>query len=87
MPYLEDLVDRIRHRQPIGFKPDGIILTGGAILLKGLVSYFNQALKTKIKIINPWEKIIVPSVIKEKLIREGPSFAVAVGLALRGFEG
>lgn len=86
MPYLEDLSDRIQRRQPVDFQPDGIILAGGAILLKGLVEFFEKKFKVKIEVINPWKNIIVPSVLKQKLISEGPSFAVAVGLALRGLE-
>ncbi len=86
MPYLDDLVDRIKRRQAADFKINKVILTGGAVLLKGLKEYFGKKLNSEIEIINPWKEIAIPASLKDYLIYEGPSFAVAVGLALRGLE-
>jgi type IV pilus assembly protein PilM len=86
LPYFNDLVDRIKRRQPAGFKIDKVVLAGGAVLLKGLTEYFKEKLGVEIKIIDPWNKIAVPTSLKNILTKQGASFAVAVGLALRGLE-
>ncbi len=86
LPYFNDLVDRIKRRQPAGFKIDKVVLAGGAVLLKGLTEYFKEKLGVKVEIINPWGKIAVPASLKSALANQGASFAVAIGLALRGLE-
>ncbi len=86
LPYFNDLVDRIKRRQPVGFKINKVILAGGAVLLKGLIEYFKEKLGVEVKIIDPWNKINVPASLKNTLTKQGASFAVAVGLALRGLE-
>jgi len=86
IPYFDDLIDRIKRRQPAGFKIHKVVLAGGAVLLKGLAEYIKEKLGTEIEIINPWKEIVIPTSIQSILKREGPSFAVAVGLALRGLE-
>lgn len=86
-PYFDDIIDRVRRRQPAGFKISAMVLAGGAVLLKGLPEYFKEKLGIEVEIINPWKNINIPTLIKPVLIKEGPSFAVAVGLALRGLEG
>jgi len=86
MPHFEDIVDRIRRRQPEGFRINKVVLAGGAVLLKGLPQYFKDKMGVEVETINPWKNIVVPSMIKEILSEQAPSFAVAVGLALRGLE-
>jgi len=86
LPYFDDLIDRILRRQPDGFKGNKVVLNGGAALLNGLVDYLEKKLGVEIEIVNPWKNIVIPAPLKDILFREGPSFAVAVGLALRGLE-
>jgi len=86
IPYFDDIADRIQRRQPVGFKINRVVLAGGAVLLKGLREYFKEKLGAEIEIIDPWKEIVVPSSIKPVLTKQGPSFAVSVGLALRGLE-
>lgn len=86
LPYFDDLIERIKRRQPKDFTIDSIVLAGGTVLLKGLNQYFSEKFGVSIELINPWKNIVVPSEIQENLHRKGASFAVAVGLALRGLE-
>jgi type IV pilus assembly protein PilM len=86
MPHFEDIVDRIRRRQPEGFRINKVVLAGGAVLLKGLPQYFKEKMGAEVEIINPWKNIVIPQAIKSILDEQAPSFAVAVGLALRGLE-
>ena len=67
-------------------KVEKIILTGGNANLPGLVEYFKIQFKREVEIGNPFKKIFYPPILEETLKEMGPSFAVATGLALRGFE-
>lgn len=58
-----------------------IILTGGKTSQEIISSFDNY------EIGNPWQNIIYPKELEKTLIELGPSFAVAVGLALRDFNG
>jgi len=65
----------------IGPAAKKIILTGGKAD-QTLVSSFNNC-----QIGNPWQNIIYPKELEQTLIDLSPSFAVAIGLALRDFNG
>jgi type IV pilus assembly protein PilM len=62
------------------------ILIGGGANLKGLAEYWSEVSGIPAEVGNPWKGIKVPHVLTNKLLTIGPSFAVAVGLALREFE-
>jgi len=63
-----------------------IILAGGTALLPGLKEYFEDQLKTKTEIANPFSNISYPSILEKTLNQMGPSYAIAIGMALRGLE-
>jgi len=65
---------------------DKVILTGGGSNLKGLLAIAEQAVGVPVVIGNPFEKTEAPAFLSGMLSEAGPSFAVAVGLALRGLE-
>lgn len=58
-----------------------VIFTGGRATQQ-LISYFNNS-----EIGNPWQNIVYPKELEPILIKLGSSFAVAIGLALRDFNG
>lgn len=59
------------------------ILTGGGASLPGLSTHANELLQTEVEIASPFTRTEAPAFL-DKVLREiGPSFAVAVGLALR----
>lgn len=62
------------------------ILAGGTALLPGIREYFFERLQTKIEIAEPFKNIFCPPILEETLKQIGPSFAIAVGAALRGLE-
>lgn len=63
-----------------------IILAGGSALLPGLTEYVSQNIQKPAEIADPFFNIFYPPLL-EKIIKEiGPSYAIAVGMALRGFE-
>jgi type IV pilus assembly protein PilM len=65
---------------------DKVILVGGGSTLKGLVSIAEQAVGVPVIVGNPFEKTEAPAFLSPILSEAGPSFAVSVGLALRGLE-
>ncbi len=60
-----------------------IILTGGGVLLKGLVDLAKISFQTEIVYANPFAKLETPAFLTEQLNTAGPEFAVAIGIALR----
>jgi len=63
-----------------------IILAGGTVLIPGLREYFSSHFKIEAEIINPFAKISYPPALEEDLKKIGPSYAIAVGSALRYLE-
>ena len=63
-----------------------IILAGATANMPGLIDYFNFKTKIKTEIGRPFENIIYQESLKEVVEEIGPSFSVAVGLALREFK-
>lgn len=63
-----------------------IVLAGGTALLPGLKEYFAAELNKETVIADPFLQISYPNVLAETLKKSSPSYAVAVGLALKGFE-
>ena len=65
---------------------DNIILSGGTSKLAGMDAYFSKALNIKAIIGNPWSRIDFDENLSSRIKEMGPSFSVAVGLALKGVE-
>jgi type IV pilus assembly protein PilM len=63
-----------------------IVLAGGSASLKGFSGYLERQVHVKTEVISPFRNILYPPLLEFKLKETGPSFAVAVGMALRGFE-
>lgn len=62
-----------------------IILAGGSSFLPGLGQYITSYLKKETIMADPFFGFIYPPILEKKLKETGPSFAIAVGAALRGF--
>lgn len=63
-----------------------IVLAGGSASLKGFDEYLEQQTRLKTEIIDPFQNLLYPPILESKLRENGPSWAVAIGMALRGFE-
>lgn len=62
------------------------VLAGGSSLLKGLKEYFETNLKKPVEIADPFQRIFYLPILEPKIKELGVSYAVAIGMALRGLE-
>jgi type IV pilus assembly protein PilM len=63
-----------------------VILSGGTALMPGLLFYIANNLDLEVELANPWRNIQFSGPLlsqKEALIKQGPVYATAVGLALK----
>lgn len=60
-----------------------IFLTGGGVLLKGLKEKAESSFNVPVVMADPFSKVEFPAFLENTLKQAGPSFAVAIGLALR----
>lgn len=72
--------------QTEGKEIEKVILAGGSALLPGLKEYSSNQLKKKVELANPFAEIFYPPILEQTLKEMGPSYAIAVGMALRGLE-
>ena len=63
-----------------------IILAGGGALLPGLKEYFQDNLKKEVVVSHPFADLFYAPILEKTLKKIGPGYAIAVGLALRGWE-
>ncbi|HCM36332.1 MAG TPA: hypothetical protein DIS53_00115 [Candidatus Wildermuthbacteria bacterium] len=63
-----------------------IVLSGGSAKLPGLAEYFEKQFGRRTEIINPFRNILYPPLLEAVIKDMRPSYSVAVGMALRGFE-
>jgi type IV pilus assembly protein PilM len=63
-----------------------VILSGGASKMKGLDTYCSQILGLPTRIGNPWLKVSYDEMLQKSVTAIGPSYSVAIGLALAGIE-
>ncbi len=61
-----------------------IIVTGGSAHLPYLDPYLSKALNINVYLGDPWARVSAPSGLRPALDENGPSFAVAIGLAMKG---
>jgi type IV pilus assembly protein PilM len=91
LPLIDYVIDETRKitkefYQSEGKEVEKIILAGGSSKIPGLKNYFATELKIDTTIANPFVNIFYPPVLEETIKKMGPSYAIAVGMALRGFE-
>ncbi len=91
IPLVDEFLDESKKifrdfYQREGKEVQRIILAGGTSFLPGLKDYFSDDLKKEVIIANPFLNIAYPSILAQTLETKGPSYAIAVGLALKGFE-
>jgi len=90
-PLIDSILDEISRTYQNFFQTEKkevskIILAGGCALIPGLKEYFSSALKKEVNIINPFTDFSYPPILEPVLREIGPSYAIAVGAALRGLE-
>ncbi len=75
-----------RYEQEHGVQMQKIILSGGGSLLSGLDAYVQTIFTCPVAYADPFSKVAYPAFLEDTLKKAGASFAVAVGVALRGFQ-
>lgn len=90
-PAVKDIIDRSVNLKRIFERKSNkivgrVVLIGGGANLKGLAQFWQETSGMPTEVGNPWKGVRVPPALANKLIANGPSFAVAVGLALRELE-
>lgn len=69
-----------------GKEVEKVILAGGMVYMPGLKEYFSSELKKEIIIANPFLGLGHPPELIKNLELMGPSYTIAVGVALKGLE-
>jgi type IV pilus assembly protein PilM len=90
-PILSIIISEIKKNQESylrsnGRKLDSVILTGGSSRMPGLAEYISTELALTVELGNPFKMVSYDDMLEEKLRSISSSYAVAVGLALFGFE-
>lgn len=67
-------------------KVQEIILSGGTAKMQGLSAYIGNLFHVPVSIADPWQGILCNESIRPALNRMGPSFSIAIGLALGGVD-
>lgn len=91
LPLIDVIIREIKRTcqnftQSEGKEVKKIILAGSTVLLPGLREYFKENLSMEIEIANPFSKVFYPPILEKTLEKMGPSYAIAVGMALRGLQ-
>lgn len=60
-----------------------VLLIGGGASMPGITTYLADRLQRKITMSTPFNKVAYPAFLEDSLKEAGPSFAVAIGAALR----
>lgn len=63
-----------------------IHLSGGGSLFPGTDIHLKEVLNRDVTMVNPFSKVAYPAFMQDTLREIGPSFSVALGAAMRGFE-
>ncbi len=87
-PLIDSIIQETENAIKNFFLLDGqeiskFILAGGAAYLPGFSEYFSQKVQKEVIIGDPFSKIFTPPILSDTLKTMGPSFAIAVGMALR----
>ncbi len=72
-----------RYEQERNIQIQKVILSGGGSLLQGLGGYVQEMFTRPVVFADPFSKVAYPAFLEDTLKNAGPSFAVAVGVALR----
>lgn len=88
-PILESIMVEVRRgvefykNRTLTVSPSDYLLSGDGALLPGLAEYVSKSLGVKAIIADPWNNISVDNKFKDIIAKSGPSYSVAIGLALK----
>jgi len=73
----------LTYQKKNGRNVSKVFLTGGGVLLKGFKEKAESSFNVPVVMADPFSKVEYPAFLESVLKQAGPSFAVAIGLALR----
>ncbi|MDD4381975.1 MAG: type IV pilus assembly protein PilM [Candidatus Dojkabacteria bacterium] len=88
-PILESIMIEVRRgvefykNKTLSVAPTDYILNGDGALLPGLKEYVSKSLGANALVSTPWNFITVDNKFKDIVTKSGPSYSVAIGLALK----
>jgi type IV pilus assembly protein PilM len=85
---IDDIVLEIKKTQKLFFskyekKVSRVLLSGGTSNIPFFENYLSHILETRVSVGDPWKHVGYPPKLAEHLRLSGPTYAIAVGLALR----
>lgn len=85
LDYIFSEIGRVlfNYQKKTGRNVSKVFLTGGGVLLKGLKEKAEASFSMPVIMADPFSKVEYPAFLEDVLKQAGPSFAVAIGLALR----
>lgn len=91
IPLVDSILEEIKKifrnfYQSEGKEIERVVLAGGLTSMPSLKEYFSAQLKKEVTIADPFLNISCPAILTDVLKKIGPTYAVAAGAALRGFE-
>ncbi len=72
-----------QYQSEFGGGVDKVVLSGGSALMPGLLEFFQENFKKEVVLADPFKDIFVMDELRPVLKKIGPSFSVAVGLAMK----
>jgi type IV pilus assembly protein PilM len=95
-PYLKDILElssyplfgevarlSLMYERKYNQSIEGIILTGGGSRIPGMITTYSKTVHIAGRIVTPFEQVVVPEFLLEMMERVGPTYAVALGCALK----
>ena len=88
-PIIESIIVEVRRgvefykNKTMSSAPTEYVLNGDGALLPGLSEYVSKSLGVNAQVANPWNNIQVDNKFKDIIAKSGPSYSVAIGLALK----
>jgi len=75
-----------QHEARVGTPVGRIVITGGSASFGDMQTYASYMLDRKVERAQPFSKVAYPAFMEDVLLDIAPTFTVALGAALRGFE-
>lgn len=88
-PIIESIMVEVRRgvefykSRTLSIAPNDYLLNGDGALLPGLSQYVSKSLGVNAVIAMPWNNISIDAKFKDVISKSGPSYSVAIGLALK----
>jgi len=74
------------YEKKTGITISSVHLAGGGALFPGTEAHLKSVLDREVERANPFSKVAYPAFMEDVMLEVGPSFAVAIGAALRAYE-